>query len=269
MDHRKQPVGLKKQHLQQLKIAAQDARRGAEALRLELQKLPQEVREKVLGSGSWWAWAYELSVIQHSALFYWSIGQLDKLRAALDADKDKNQVILDFARSYVPGDEIDRLFESEGEEFRKALAMSLLLALMRQMECLEKEGSYISDLVQKVANHEDEALFKALHIDRTLVSCPTFAARIARAEIEDDKLFFANLARALKTRWKKKSPQKKEDHKDLRIMLQATYESGQLQKMSMTEADELFIKELAVYSEDGEDPARSLQRFILRFKNNK
>ena len=142
-------------------------------------------------------------------------------------------------------------------------ARHLVHIAMHQILVLRKE------IRQKVANHDDEAFLKALHIDRTLVSCPTFAARMARAEIEDDKLFFSNLARALKTRWKKKSPQKKEDHKDLRIMLQATYESGQLQKMSMTEADELFIKELAVYSDDGEDPARSLQRFILRFKNNK
>ncbi len=231
--------------------------------------MPREVREKVLGSGSWWAWAYELSIVQHQALFFWSIGQLDKLLAALDASMDKNQAVLDFVKSYLPGEEIDRLFELESDASRKTLAMSLLLALMRQIECLETEGGYISDLVQKVANHEDEALFKALHIDRTLVSCPTVAARIARAEIEDDKLFFANLARALKTRWKKKSPQKREEHKDLRIMLQAAYESGQLQRMSITEADELFIKELAVYSDDGEDPARSLQRFILRFKNNK
>ncbi len=37
----------------------------------------------------------------------------------------------------------------------------------------------------------------------------------------------------------------------------------------MTAADKLFIQELEVCSDEGEDPARSLQRFILRFRNDK
>ena len=53
------------------------------------------------------------------------------------------------------------------------------------------------------------------------------------------------------------------------MVLQATHEAGQLQGLSMTEADKLFIHELWVYSDEGEDPARSLHRFILRFRNNK
>ncbi len=68
---------------------------------------------------------------------------------------------------------------------------------------------------------------------------------------------------------KKTSPQERASNKDLRVMLQATHEAGQLESLAMTAADELFIQELAVYRDQGEDPARSLYRFILRFKNNK
>jgi len=89
---------------------------------------------------------------------------------------------------------------------------------------------------------------------------------LTQADLDGRKLFFNTLGNAIKKRWKKTSPQKRPEHADLRVVLSATHESGQLQNMPMTKADELFIKQLAVYSDSGEDPARSLQRFIDRFK---
>ena len=50
-------------------------------------------------------------------------------------------------------------------------------------------------------------------------------------------------------------------------MLKLFEEAGQLKKLTMTEGDRLFIRELKVYSDDGADPARNLYKFITRFKN--
>lgn len=59
-------------------------------------------------------------------------------------------------------------------------------------------------------------------------------------------------------------------HFDLRVLLQAAYEGGLLEKLStLSEADRFFIQELRAYSDKGEDPARSLLRFISRWKANK
>ena len=273
MEDENKPKNLTAGHLQQLKAATQDIRREVAASGANLEHLPKEVRKKLLGDRVWWAWLYELSIIQHSALFYYSLGLIEPIKAALAASEDKLQAFLDFERNYEPDDKTaDDFLDSEANVERRALCSCTLIALLRQIECLERDGCYMSDLVAKVAKggaEGDEAFFKALRVDRTVVSCPTFGERISRAALEDDQPFFANLAKGIKTKWKKASPKKQESHKDLRILLQASHEAGQLQALSMTEADQLFIQELGVYSDEGEDPARSLQRFILRFRNNK
>lgn len=273
MGNEKNTKSLTTAHLRQLKAATRDIRREIAASGSNLEHLPKDVRGKLLGDGLWWAWVYELSAIQHMALFYYSVGLIEPIKAALDGAEDKLQAFLDFERDYQPDDKAaDAFLDDEANAERRALFSCTLIGLLRQIECLEREGCYLSDLVAKVAKggaEGDEAFFKALHVDRTVVSCPTFGERISRAVLEDDEAFFVNLAKGIKTKWKKTSPKKQESHKDLRILLQATHESGQLQGLSMTDADKLFIQELAVYSDEGEDPARSLQRFILHFRNNK
>ena len=260
-------------HLLQLKTVTQEVRGEIADVGSHLEYLPNEVRADLLGNGLWWACFYELSMIQHLNLYYHFLGLNTPIQAALAASDDKIKAFLDFCKNYQPDEQaLDAPAGAETHEGHRALFVCLLIALLRQLECVEHEGCYLSDLVEKVRKggpESDEAFFKALHIDRTIVSCPTFGERITRAVLEDDQLFFNNLAKGLKTKWKKTSPKKQDIHRDLRIVLQATYESGQLQGLSMTEADVLFIQELAVYSDEGADPARSLQRFILRFRNNK
>ena len=69
MENEKQSKKLAAVHLQQLKVATQDVRREVAASGPNLEHLPKEIREKLLGDGLWWAWVYELSVIQHLIWF--------------------------------------------------------------------------------------------------------------------------------------------------------------------------------------------------------
>ncbi len=55
----------------------------------------------------------------------------------------------------------------------------------------------------------------------------------------------------------------------MRVILNACFEAKWLEFLTQDGADKLFIEELGVYPNDGEDPARGLQRFINRWKNNK
>lgn len=270
MTEKRQPPDLTNIQLRQLTTAAQAVRADAAEVALDLEKMPRERREELFGPQLWWAWAYELTMTQQIALHLWCLGLIDQLNIALEGSKDKAQSIFDFANNHEPDEKVmSELFGNEENKGRREVWFALLIAHVRQIDSLEREGSYLSDLVERVGNGDDEAFFKALRVDRTAISCPTFGARISRAEIENDGQFFKNMAGALKKKWKKKSPRQKMDHKGLRVALQATHETGRLDRLSMTEADELFIKELGLYSNDGEDPARGLQRFILRWKNNK
>ena len=237
---------------------------------LDINALPQEVQKDLIALGVWWAWVYELSMFQHIALFLQMAGLADRLLSAINSAGDKTQALLNLFANYEPSEEeIKRLSEGENRQFRMALFVGLWFALMRQIECVGREGCYLSDLVERGGKGEDEALLRALRIDRTIISCPTFGERVTRADIERDDAFFKNIANLLRKKWKKTAPRKKENHRDLRFMLQASDEMGVLKNLSMTQADELFIRELGVYGDGGDDPARSLQRFILRWRNNR
>lgn len=260
-------------HLRQLKTASHANRRDTAEIFKDFQKFPRKRREAWLGADPWWSWIYELTMVQHIALWLATIGLLDELKGIMEGSGDKAQALMDFANSYEPDDAaVNRIFGPDADETLKVLASSIFIALLMQIKCLENKGCYLSDLVAKVGTGNsdgDAAFFNAMQIDRTIVSCPTFGTRISRAALEGDEVFFKSLASNMKKQRKNNSPKKLEMHNDLRLMLQATHEAGMLVGMSMTEADKLFIQELSVYPDDGEDPARGLQRFILRWKNNK
>ena len=82
--------------------------------------------------------------------------------------------------------------------------------------------------------------------------------------MQNDQDFFNILANAVKGKWKNNKTKTELD--PLRVMLHALNETKVLNNLSMDAADKLFIQELEVYSNDGEDPARSLYRFINRWK---
>lgn len=274
MTAKSRPPRFTNAHLRQLKTASHANRRDAAEIFEDFRKLPRKRREDWLGTDPWWSWVYEFTMIQHLALWLATIGLIDKIKGIMEGTMDIPQALLDFANSYEPDDEaVNRIFGPEANESQKVLASSLFIALLLQIECLENKGCYLSDLVEKVSAGKDEgdaAFFNALQIDRTIVSCPTFGTRISRAALEADDAFFKSLASNMKLKGRKNnSPKKSETHNDLRVMLQATHEAGMLGRMSMTEADKLFIQELCVYPNDGEDPVRGLQKFILRWKNNK
>ena len=84
------------------------------------------------------------------------------------------------------------------------------------------------------------------------------------AHLQGDSKFIGLVGNALKVKWKKP----KVDLDPLRVILNALNDSGQLNSLSEKDADLLLIQQLQVYSEDGEDPARSLYRFIQRWKRH-
>ena len=97
MTDKGRPPELTNVHLRQLTTAVQSIRQDAAEIGLDLEKMPKQLREKLLGPNLWWAWVYELSMIQHNALHLWSMGAIDQLKLALDCNQDKTQAFFDFA----------------------------------------------------------------------------------------------------------------------------------------------------------------------------
>ena len=151
MENEEKSKNLTAVHLRQLKIATQEVRREVAAAGISLEYLPKDIREKLFGDGLRWSLVYELSVIQHSALFYYSLGLIEPIRAALAESEDKLQAFLDFEKNFDPDEqEAEEFLNSDANAERRGLFAFTFIALLRQHECLEREGCYLSDLVEKV-----------------------------------------------------------------------------------------------------------------------
>jgi len=97
-------------------------------------------------------------------------------------------------------------------------------------------------LVAEIREGDDNALFDAVRVDRSAVSCPTIAARISQAELLGEKRFFLRLRSALK------GPSKKhwEGYRDLRYSLAVLREMG-FDQLSDAELEHLLVDVLKVY----------------------
>ena len=100
----------------------------------------------------------------------------------------------------------------------------------------------LDKMVADVRAGNDASLFQAVRIDRSIVACLTFADRIAKAELENDKKFFLHLRSSLK------GPSKKhwEAYKDLRYALYVLRESG-FNQMSDAQLEDLLVHKLKLY----------------------
>ncbi len=216
-----------------------------------------------------WAELYELNIKEMNILSLAAMGLLDMLIQTAQTGSDLNQFIIE---------ETIRSSETENEggtwsgghegQFTEADMFAVYYANIYSMRCLGIYGHYLNDLVSivgKGGEGSDEAFFKAVTIDRSVLTCSAFAARLARAEFFDDKKFFLRLRKAIKG----KPHDNLLVHQDLRLILQLLHETQSLNALTLSDADVLFIKELKLYTSCGEDPARSLMRFIQRWKHEK
>ena len=101
----------------------------------------------------------------------------------------------------------------------------------------------MSGLPQEVRDHDsNEALFKAVRIDRAAVAAPSIADRIARADLVKDETLFQHLRSALKGSSKKHW----EALGQLRYALVLLRELG-FDKLSDAQLEHLLVGVLKVY----------------------
>ena len=101
----------------------------------------------------------------------------------------------------------------------------------------------MSGLIQEVRENDSmDALFNAVRVDRTAMSCPTIADKIARAEMRQDKRFFLHLRNALK------GPTQKHwlAYCDLRYSLFVLRELG-FNALTDAQLENLLVHQLKVY----------------------
>ncbi len=260
--------GLKLSSLKKL-IAIFPKHRKMEEESRALFKAKRDKIESMLPPDFSWAELYELNIKEMNILTLAATGSLDRLLQAAHAGFDLNQFLFEEAiRSHQDKNKEVEWSGGHGGLFTEADVFAVQQANQSALRCLGIYGHYLNELVSMVSkggNGSDDAFFKAVTIDRTVLTCRTFAARLARAEFFGEKMFFLHLRKATKG----KPHDSLLMHQDLRYLLQFFHEAGILGSLTLTDVDILFIRELKVYSDSGDDPARSLMRFIQRWKAEK
>ena len=95
----------------------------------------------------------------HIVLFTHAIGTLGSIQAALAQAEDKSKAILDLAMNYEPDEETMRQpFGPRANKGRREIWAALSMALMRQVECLQKERYDLSDFVERIRKRNLGAL---------------------------------------------------------------------------------------------------------------
>lgn len=213
-------------------------------IRSQMQELPDLIRsvppEKIdglLGKDFYWAEVYEFPYHIQLAMLFCALGKVNDL-VEISKSPDPQQAVIDWGAQ-----DVDEEWNGgEGRLFEKKHVIGLTVALQRNLLSVMLFHRTLDKFVEDVRAGNDDSLFQAVRIDRSIVSCPTFADRIARAELENDKMFFIHLRSSLK------GPSKKhwEMYKDLRYALYTLRELG-FDKMTDAQLEDLLVHKLKLY----------------------
>lgn len=213
-------------------------------VRSQMQELPELVRtvskekiNEILDKDFYWAEVYELPFRDQIALLFCALGRVQKL-IEISKSSDPNQAAMDWCKS----EDAEDWNGGEGGFFEKKHVIGLTVAMHRNILCIMLFHRTLDKLVEEVRAGNDESLFQAVRIDRSIVACPTFADRIARAEFGNERMFFLHLRSALK------GPSKKhwEMYKDLRYAIFMLRELG-FNTMSDAQLEDLLVHKLKLY----------------------
>jgi hypothetical protein len=212
-----------------------ELRKEGLSLNQAVRDIPKERFAQIFSKDFYWSQIYELTFAEHLAYLLVIMDKVDFIKEAQNSP-DPAQYVLDaFDSNELSPDKLN-------SAYKKQDLIGLAFALQRTILGIMIYHQTIQDMVQDVKNGLDDALFKIIRIDRSAISTPTIAARIARAELQQDKVFFIRLRNALK------GPSQKhwESYKDLRYALFILRDLG-FNKLTDDQLVNLLVHQLKVY----------------------
>ncbi|MDH4002704.1 MAG: hypothetical protein OEU52_15765 [Xanthomonadales bacterium] len=209
-----------------------------------------------------WAWLYSLSHEMILVLFLETIGERERMVELAEVE-DKEEARMEFFSNLTNRAKNEELYDEFGElePDEQGVIMAVFLALMGNMEGLKRYSLTVSEMVSR-ATDDHEFLFKAVAVDRSVVSNPIVAKEIGMASICQDEAFMNLLAKSI-TRTK---PIHRAKLDETRFMLEIIDEVQGLDMLSNEHIAEYLQNELGVYPSDGKDPESALKKLLQRRK---
>jgi len=159
-----------------------------------LKSKPQKVKE-ILGEFYSWASIYEMPYIEQLAYLMVLLGMHKPFIEAVNNSPSPIQALIDISED---GAELDQWYEVNKAVIDKKHFIWLTIVMQRNILSIMLFHQSLGTLVEQVRQGSREAFFRAVSVDRTILSCPTFADRLSLAELTNDKDFFIHLRKALK-----------------------------------------------------------------------
>ena len=187
-----------------------------------------------------WSSYYEMEFLHLILLFFLVSGLSDKAQAFAGSE-DPPQEFLDYINTNpdfpIPDDDLT--------DEMKGLFLSCLFAITNNIDSLKVHSLPINELIARARSDDDESIFKAVLIDRSVVGTPTVVKRIAFAQIFNDESFMNELTKAI-TRTKPRRPHKEYD--DLRLMFEFVDEAFGIENLTHEKLYDLLAEDLELYS---------------------
>lgn len=136
-----------------------------------------------------WGHLYELPFIEQLGLLSDLVGFHGSLIEASESPDPQERVI----RWAADQGELDLWYEANKDEIERKYLVWLCIVLQRNILSIMLYHQSMGALVEHVHQKDDDAFFKAVRVDRTVLTCPTFANRLAKAELLNDIDFLRHL----------------------------------------------------------------------------
>lgn len=180
---------------------------------------------------------YELPVAQISAFLFMQAGLWDSVKDAAAAP-DPQAALLELARTAEPSVAI-----TEENAYLVAVA---LVVLFNNLDAMAMFHMSMSELLERVEAGDDDALFRAVLIDPSVLQAKAVADRVSTAAMYDDRSFFDALSKSI-TQTKPSRPKSHLD--ETRLLMVLLKDAGELETMTDAEITDWAVNKIGVYPE--------------------
>jgi hypothetical protein len=233
-----------------------------------------EIKDKLLNEDTEpfvWYYLYELPFRQHINLANAAIVQGYAGFLQVEQVTDWYRQVVD-----TPGQigalpdvyrQIDHHFdamEPSEEDMKKLLPnvagiFGLGMSLHYSLRCVLYHGCFLNELIERIRDGDDKALFDAVRIDPTVIGCISVSCRISKAALLQDNSFFAKLKAAINGKMAKRE---QANFQKMRLVFEVLHEAG-ASRLSDSQLHQLFVDELDFYASNakGGGNAKALRKF--------
>lgn len=240
----------------------------------EVQKMVIEDRDKILGKDTEpfaWCYLYEFPFRQHLNLATAAIVKSFAGFLSVEQVTDWYKQIVDTPGQIgaIPGVynqigshfDATELIEEDAKKLLPTLAgtFGLGLSIHNSLRCVLYHGCFLNELIERIRDGDDKALFDAVRIDRTVIGCLSVSVRISKAALVQDNRFFAKLRASLHGKMAKRE---QAHFQKMRLVFEILHEAGAF-RLTDSQLEQLFVAELNLYDYDeiGGGKAKALRKF--------